>query len=110
MFNNINFSPGKIVYDDFYIDIKVSLEDQIYSLKEDMFQVNYHDKYLIDIGWHSEFDPRGNFIVRVINDFDWEHPIFLKKTNNLQILNKIVEESAQIVKELLIKNDIFKDK
>ena len=101
MLKDINFAPGKIVYDDFQINPDMALEKQIFSLKEDMFQVSFCDKYLIDIGWNPEFNLNGNFKIRIIKNFDWSNPIYFKQTNNLNTLDKSVKECIEIVKQNL---------
>jgi hypothetical protein len=98
MLKKLNFKPGKIVYDDFDINPNIPLEQQIFSLKEDMFQVNYHDKYLIDIGWGPEFNLKGKFKIRIIKNFNWTNPIYFKQTSSLKKLFKLVEECVRIIK------------
>jgi hypothetical protein len=104
MLKNLDFKKGKIVYDDFDIKEMISFEDQVFSLKEDLFQVNYQDKYIIDIGWYPEFDPKGKFTISVIKDFDWINPIFIKKSSILNRVTGFVEEAIEIVDKLLDKN------
>ena len=98
MLKKLDFKPGKIVYDDFDINPNIQLEQQTFSLKEDMFQVNYDNKYLIDIGWGPEFNLKGKFKIRIIKDFNWIDPIYFKRTNNLKKLYKLVEECIRIIK------------
>ncbi len=98
LFKKLDFTPGKIVYDDFDIDPDIPLEQQLFSLKEDMFQVNYDDKYLIDVGWGPEFNLNGKFKVKIIKNFNWVKPIYFKRTNNLGTLSKLVEECIKKIK------------
>ena len=100
MFEELDFSPGMVVYNDFDINPNIPFEKQIFSLKEDMFQVNYNDKYLIDIGWSPDFDINGKFKIRIIKDFDWVNPIYFKKTNNLKQLYKLLKKCIEIIKNL----------
>ena len=100
-FNDIDFSPGIITFDGFDINPNQSLEDQILSLREDMFQVNYNGKYIIDIGWKPNLNINGKFKIRIIKDYDWDNPIYFKKTKNLNTLHKHVKECAEIVRSLL---------
>lgn len=104
MFKELDFKPGKITYDDFNIKPDIPFKEQIYSLKEDLFQVSYDDKYTIDIGWSPDFEVNGKFKVRIIKDYDWSNPLYLKQTNNLTKLDKYVEECAALVKEFLKRN------
>jgi hypothetical protein len=101
MFGDLDFSPGKVVYNDFDISKEKPLSEQIYSLKEDLFQVNYDEKYIIDIGWHPEFTTKGNFKICVIKDFDWANPVFIKKTKDLEKLKSYMVESISVVNEYI---------
>jgi len=103
-FNEIDFNPGTVGFDGFDIDPNRPLKDQEDSLREDMFQVNYGDKYTIDIGWKPNLNINGKFKIRIIKDYDWDNPIFYKKTNDLKILRKHVKECAEIVRNLLKNN------
>lgn len=103
MLKKIDFSPGKITYDDFDINPQIPFEEQEFSFKEDLFQVLYGDKYIIDIGWYPDCEKNGKFKIRIIKDYNWMNPIYCKKTKNFKLLYKFVNESAQIVRELLKK-------
>lgn len=98
MFGKIQFEPGKIVYDDMEIDPNKSLESQVDNLKEDLFQVNYVDKFIVDVGWFPSFSKDGHFRVVAIEDFDWESPVFQKTCRTLIELIEYVEEAVTIVK------------
>ena len=103
MLNKIDFSPGKITYDDFDIKPLMSFEEQEFSFKEDLFQVSYEGKYTIDIGWYPDCEKNGKFKIRIIKDYNWMDPIYCKKTKDFKKLFKFVEECAQIVRNLLQK-------
>lgn len=92
MFYNLDLSPGKVVYDDFDINSELPLSEQIYSLKEDLFQLNYNDKYIIDIGWYPEFDVNGTFSIVLIEDFNWQHPLEKKSCRDIETLQLYMEE------------------
>lgn len=100
MLKNIDFSPGKVTYDEFHIDPQLSFEDQEFSFNEDLFQVSYGKKYTLDVGWYSGLGSRGMFRVVIIKNYDWMNPVYSKRTNGVKRLYKIVEESAEIVREL----------
>jgi len=101
MFDTISFEPGEVIYNDFEINPDVPIEYQIDSLKEDLFQVNYFDKYLIDVGWYPEFNANGNFRTVVVKDFNWEKPVFQKLSNDIYELTHIMEECVSFVSQLL---------
>ena len=101
MFKELDFSPGIIVYDDFKINQKQPFADQLFCLKEDLFQVNYYtNKYLIDIGWNPEFKVKGNFKIVIIKNTDWLNPLYCKKTQALKKLDEYVKECIEIIRHL----------
>lgn len=101
MFENVNFEPGRVVYNDFNLNPNASLESQINSLKEDLFQINYYDEYIIDVGWYPEFDEEGSFRICVIKDFDWEAPLFSKRCRDISSLNQLMYECINLVSGLM---------
>lgn len=108
IFKNLDFSPGKITYDDFDIDPNKTFEQQIFSLKEDMLQVNYDHEYLIDVGWGPEFSLKGKFKVRIIKSFDWTNPVYFKKTSNLEDLQFLLKACIDKVREFIEKENQIK--
>lgn len=98
MFDKIQFAPGIVVYDDMKIDPNKSLESQIDNLKEDLFQVNFNDKYIVDVGWFPSFSKDGHFRVVAIEGYNWESPIFQKTCRTLVELDKYVEEVIHFIK------------
>ncbi|MBX9830707.1 hypothetical protein K2X40_02035 [Candidatus Babeliales bacterium] len=100
-FKKLDFSPGQVTYDDFDINPDIAFEEQQYSLDEDLFQVSYGEEYTIDIGWSPSSDPEGNFVVRIIKNYDWDTPLYQKQTNNFEVLDESVAECAKMVKNLL---------
>ncbi|GAK40672.1 hypothetical protein TCA2_3162 [Paenibacillus sp. TCA20] len=101
LFKNVNFEPGKIVYNDIQIDEHDSIENQLDNLKEDLFQVNYDNRFIIDIGWFPSFSKDGHFRVVIIEDFEWEKPIYQKICRTVVELKKYIEESVTAVKSKL---------
>lgn len=51
-------------------------------LMEDIFQASL-DNFIIDSGWYGE-DENGQFVTRLIKDYDWENPIVRLVSYNLQ--------------------------
>ena len=43
-----------ILYNEFHIDFSRSYEEQADSLNEDLFQMDFGDDRLLDIGWYPE--------------------------------------------------------
>ncbi|MGG0658294.1 hypothetical protein [Rummeliibacillus pycnus] len=101
MFKNINFEPGEVVYNGLDFNIEVPLKEQLFSLKEDLFQVNYYDKYLIDVGWYPEFDEAGSFNICIVENYNWSDLIFQKKCKEIKQLNQYMLESVNLINKLL---------
>lgn len=101
MFETIQFEPGEVVFDDLQIDPDRSLESQVGKLKEDLFQVNYDDKFIVDVGWHPSFAKDGHFRVVATQNFNWEDPVFQKTCRTVTELRECVEEAVNKVKEQL---------
>jgi hypothetical protein len=101
LFENVNFEQGMIVYNDLQIDEHDSLENQLDNLKEDLFQVNYEDRFIIDVGWFPSFSKDGAFRIVVIEDFEWDNPIYQKTCRSIMELKKYIEESITVVKSRL---------
>lgn len=96
-FQNIDFKSGVITYDDFMIDLKLPLENQVDCLKEDLFQVDYFGRYIIDVGWYPEFNAKGNFTICLIKDCNWSDPILIKKCRDLNQLGEYMKEFIEYV-------------
>lgn len=97
MFENFDFSPGKVTYNDFNLDPNLPLDEDNDGLKEDMFQVVYPQNYAIDVGWYSGVQ---QFIVYLIKDCNWEEPIEKIMCTNL---NELEEGIESCIKEVNIK-------
>ncbi len=98
LFEKITFEPGKVIYDDLQIDENNSLENQTDNLKEDLFQVNYDDEFIVDVGWYPSFSKDGQFRVVVIEDFNWDSPILQRTCRTISELREYVEELVSVIK------------
>ncbi|MCC7414947.1 MAG: hypothetical protein IT346_02535 [Epsilonproteobacteria bacterium] len=95
--HNLNLIDGIMTYNDFDIDEKVPFEEQKWSYKCDIIQIEFGPRYTLDVGWYPEFDPAGHFLVRGIKDFDWLKPIAKKKCQSFVSLKKAIEEIAKFL-------------
>jgi len=102
MFDEPDFLNGKITHNDLHhIDTQKLLSDQISQLKEDMFQVRYGERLIIDIGWFPSFSTEGHFRTVVIQDFDWETPVFEKTCKDMDVLKNHLSEAIVVVSSLM---------
>ena len=81
--NKVNFGSGKIVFLD---------EMQ----KEDMLQVEYPNQFLLDMGWYQ-----NKYIIQVIQNDDWEHPIKQYRTKEKQQLQVLLEKAVQYMEQVV---------
>lgn len=93
LLNQLNLKNGKVVYNDFEIDPTFSFEKQKWCYKEDLLQIHFDNNILVDVGWHPEFDDKGNFYIRVIKNFDWSHPIFEKKCKEIDAMIQYLQQA-----------------
>jgi len=82
------FVNGKIVYNDLLILEDTDLQYQIDSLKEDLFQVEYPASLLLDAGWYPSFSLTGSFQIRVIENYNWDMPLFFATSKTIPFLIK----------------------
>jgi hypothetical protein len=95
--DSLNIYNGIMTYNDFDIDDKKPFEEQKWSHKCDIIQIEFGPRYTLDVGWYPEFDPTGHFLVQGIKDFDWLKPIAKKQCRSLASLKKAIEEIAQLL-------------
>ncbi len=94
---NLNIYDGNITYNDFDIDERIPFGEQKYSYKMDILQITFGPRYILDVGWGPEFNPKGSFLVQAIKDYDWLKPLIEKKCHSLAELKKIIEETAKLL-------------
>lgn len=81
---------GRIIYNEYDIDLDRPLEEQEFELTEDLVLIEYSENLMLDIGWYPEFSLDGNLIVKVIKNKEWNKPIFEEMVySNNQLLSAI---------------------
>lgn len=90
-----NLFDERILYDALsHLKDNISLSDQADCLYEDLLQVESIDKRcLLDVGWYPELELNGSFKVVVIENYDWQNPLYEKKVTNLSDLKNVLRES-----------------
>lgn len=101
MFKKLDFSPVEVEHDSFDINYELPLSEQIDLLTEDLFQVNYDDKYILDLGWYSSCSSEGRFRIVVVKDFDCSNPIFSKECSRLDELDAYIQQGVNLIKSLI---------
>lgn len=86
---------GKLLQNDFnLIKEAVLLSEQRLILKEDMLQIEFSNGLLLDVGWYSKPNGKGNFTIYVIQNFDWENPLIKKRCYSIKTLKKEILNTA----------------
>lgn len=93
----LNLFDGMVTYDNFDINENVPLDKQLSSLREDMLQIEFGDRFTLDVGWQPDFDPDGYFIVYAIQDCDWEDSLSKEKCCTLKDLKIAIEKAAKLI-------------
>lgn len=94
---NLNILNGIITYNDFDIDENIPFQNQKHSFKEDILQIEFGRHFLLDVGWYPEMDPKGYFVVRAIQDYDWQNPLYEEKCRIQNELKDAIEKTARLI-------------
>lgn len=95
---NSIFYPGVVKYNTYNIDFDKPLSGQREELNEDLIQVEFQGGYILDIGWFPECDEKGNLIIQLINNYEWENPVYKKKAKDLVSLYQCIEYILKTLK------------
>ena len=88
--DQIDFKNGKIHYNTLDLHIYKPLHNQLEDLKEDLLQVHYENKLVLDVGWYPEFHPNGRFVTYIIKNSDWENPVLKLESKSItKLINDI---------------------
>ena len=98
MFEEIDFSPGIITKNEFDVYEQTLLNEDNCLLTEDMLQIVYANKYVIDVGWYSGVK---KFIIYVIKDCDWEVPLVKNTCAGIKELRENLLKYVKYVRTLL---------
>jgi len=76
----LEFGLGKVRHNE--LDLDRQAPDS--ELSEDLLQVEYVESNLIvDVGWHKTNKAGGEYLILLIKDCDWEHPVMEKRVTLL---------------------------
>ena len=79
VWSKIDFGTGKVIFLDA-------------TRKEDMLQVEYPNCFLLDMGWYQD-----RYIIFVIHNFDWSHPVQQYETTETNQLPALLTEAVRLV-------------
>jgi hypothetical protein len=81
------------------INLGISLEKQVEILQEDLIQIKISSTdMLLDVGWYPSEDINGAFKIMLIKQHDWDKPIRVQTTKNINELKKIIFNMLEGVK------------
>ena len=81
VWSKMDFDTGKVIFLDA-------------TRKEDMLQVEYPNCYLLDMGWYQD-----RYIISVIHNFDWAHPVQQYETTETNQLPTLLTEAVRLVEK-----------
>ncbi|MBJ8831595.1 hypothetical protein [Citrobacter sp. Cpo126] len=91
----------KSIYDELStIDFTKTVSEEAIRLDEDLFQLTQNNGVVIDIGWYPSLDEKGEFLIQVISDDDWDHPMI--KTSSGWDKNELIEKLNKVLGQLLL--------
>lgn len=91
----IDFGRGTVTYDRI-LEYLVSPEIlTIEDLGEELLQVEFPDESLLDLGWYPAMNPEGAFQLRVVKDYNWSAPAFLKAFRDIRVLPALVKSALK---------------
>lgn len=97
MLNAINFRNGQITFDNLLWLTEQDFKEQKNFFGQDLLQVRYFEKYILDVGWYNISNTKGIFIVQVIKDMNWDKPLFIKRVSTLKELRRIIEICIKLI-------------
>lgn len=95
--NTLTILDGIITYNDFDIDEDIAFQKQENSYKEDILQIEFGSRYILDVGWYPEANPEGYFWVRGIEDCNWQEPLISIQCRSLHQLKEEIEKIATLL-------------
>ena len=81
VWSKMDFDTGKVIFLDA-------------TRKEDMLQVEYPNCFLLDMGWYQD-----RYIISVIHNFDWTHPVQQYETAETNQLPALLTEAVGLVEK-----------
>lgn len=98
--DNFDWKTGTVVFWDLdAIDESRPPVDQTEHLKEDLAQIEYPAGIILDVGWYPEFAATGNFVVCVVQQGEWDRPLFQQHAFTTEDLKAGIVEGIRIAVE-----------
>ena len=74
-------------------EIDFTEEKNLYHLKEDLLQIEFHYlNLIIDLGWYGQVSSnKGEFKIYVVENEDWDNPLKIENAKSQKIITKKLE-------------------
>lgn len=106
MFCHVDWLGGVVEFDDLDLRLDIPLNEQIWSLKQDLLQVSYlAGKYVIDVGWYPDFALDGRFKAVVIVDANWQEPLHEVQCKSPEELEGALAACVTVVQKAIVGGD-----
>jgi len=93
----LRLKNGNVTYNDFDIDPDLPFEQQKWSFKQDLLQIVFNDRYLVDVGWYPDFNEQGHFRLVVIQGIDWDNPLMKETCRNYYELKNYLQKAIDFI-------------
>lgn len=104
VFDKINIHQGEMAYNTFNIDLSKDPSSQIHELRQDLIQVVYGTRYVVDVGWYPMYKPEGFFLIYVVEDRDWDEPLLKLKVTKFDTFIQSLKEAIDFVDKFIQEN------
>jgi hypothetical protein len=93
----VSTGAGRITFWDLdSIDPAQPLAEQWDLLKEDLIQIEFDNHIVVDAGWYPSSSPDGQFVVVVVQNRLWLHPLFRESAHEIADLKAVLERAISI--------------
>lgn len=83
-----------------FLNPKLSIEAQVDILAAHMLTIAFGEgQYIIDIGWYPFYNLYGSFRIYIIENQDWQNPIFEERPTTLDALDKELVACYKLIKD-----------
>lgn len=92
-----------------YIDPDFASSDDSFYPKEDLLQISFPTTLVLDVGWYPDSDPKGAFNVVVIQNSDWDAPVFSVRARDVPAMLEAISQAVVLIAHPLSQRELPKD-
>lgn len=101
LLDTINIRNGTVTYNTFNVDLSKNAASQIPELRQDLLQITYGTRYVIDVGWYPMYKPEGFFLICVVEDSDWDEPLLKLKVTKFEKFISSLQEAINFLDKFM---------